>query len=490
MKTRLHLLTGFILGAVLLGSCPETGHWANAQTAPGASQTPKTQTISVNWQKNEGAVTARHYGVNLYAAFHEDNIQNQEYRQNLRYMGAGLIRFHHAGKMQDSKKEWAGLLDEEKRTWNREKLQQGLQAIRYLAGTEVVFNIPGFPAWMDTDKDGFLDKDQYDAYAKLLADLVRIVNKEYNFGVRYWEITNELDSRYYTPFYKDGGWGPLKDYQTPDRWKEVAFLFNRCARAMKQVDSTIQCGGPAAARPDLMAMHEEFIMRTRPYLDFYSFHAYASGSAETPDTEIYDRAQGMGNYVAKIKALLKRNYGEREVPVLLDEFNISWTWETRDPRMTNHKGAVFDALAIVSAIRGGVYATQSWNEKDGIYGKIAPDNSLRPGAHLLRLLTGEMTGERVTAKSPDEKTVVAYAVRRQNGQSGSVMLINRTATAQPAVIESAGLPEKAKWSTLHQIHEGTPLKTEAFDSGESPTIRQPRTLPPHSVTVLTWQIKP
>jgi hypothetical protein len=149
-----------------------------------AEATPVT--VTVDWAKKAGVPTTRFsYALNLYKGTDEKSAGSPEYRANLEYMNPGIIRIHNAGKMKDSGKSWDGIVDEANRTWDRSKIKQVL-SLSLAQKPAILLNIPGWPSWMDADKDGFLDKDQFSAYAAMLADLVRIVNVENKSGVRYW----------------------------------------------------------------------------------------------------------------------------------------------------------------------------------------------------------------------------------------------------------------------------------------------------------------
>ncbi len=456
---------------------PDTGHAAPA--APVA--------VTVNWAKIEGKVTPANYGLNLYGGFSDANASDTIYKANVEYMAPGIVRFHNAGQMQPSAKAWAGCLNEAGTGWDRSKIGRVLAALRFKNHPDLLMNIPSFPAGMDRNSDGFLDDDKKDAYAALCADFVRIVNIENKIGARYFEITNEWDGHYFTDFHENGGGGGLKDVSKPDRWDEVADVYNRCARAMKAVDPRIKTGGPAAARPDLIAMHERFARRTLPNLDFFSIHAYASGSASSPDAEIYDRARAMGDFAAGAVKLMKRISPNRAIPVFLDEYNISWTYETRDPRMTNAKGGVFDALTFVAVTRAGAASAQAWNEKDGIYGKTDARDVRRPGAEVLHLFSTYLIGDRVAAISGDNG-VVAYAVMNPRTKRRSLLLVNRSDRSR----------------TIHATFSGAPTGTKPYQrveiafgkNGDKPTVARDSPLvkpgngtwvaAPNSVTVMTF----
>jgi len=439
--------------------------------------------VAVDWRRTLGPVPPRAFGLNLFRGFSLTGGPNEAaYRANVAYLAPGIVRYHHAGAMQDSRKAVEGLLNEANRTWDAAKIKRTLSAsLGAHQRPERMVNIPGWPAWMDKNGDGRLDPDQFDAYARLCADLVRIVNRDARLGVRWWEVTNEKDDVYFTRFYENGGWGALKKPAEPDRVAELTDLFNRCARAMKQADPTIKVGGPAAARPDLVTFHERFLKGTLPNLDFFTFHAYASGSAATSDEEIYDRASGMGGFVKAVVDMARRLSPTRRIPVFLGEYNISWTWETRDPRMTNHKGVVFDALALTAACEAGADGSLAWNEKDGIYGKTGNADERHPAASLFHLANSYLApGERVQSTTSNPKTVVAFAVRQPAQRRRALLLINRSDAPQTVALNVAGGgPLRTQNTVQHEI-SAAGYAARPMNAAAAALI-----LPPHSVTLLT-----
>jgi hypothetical protein len=404
------------------------------------------------------------FGMNLYAGANPKNFVNPKYKANIEYMNSGFLRYHNGGSVRDSAM-WEGLMNHKTQTWDVAKLRKML-GVKFAQKPKLLFNISSWPVWME--KDGFLSVQQHDNYAKLMADLVKIVNKDLKMGVQWWEPMNEWDMRYFTDFYDKGGWGELKEKNNPDRWDEVISVFNKCAVAMKKVDPTIKVGGPAAARPDLSMMHERFIKGTATNLDFFSYHAYASGDAKDSDEAVYNNAAGMGNSVGKVVDLIKKHLPRRPIPVFLDEYNVSWTWETRDVRMTNQKSAVFDALVAISTIRAGVAALFPWNEQDGIYGKTDSTDTRRPGADFQMLCAKYLVGDVVSVKSDDEKQVMAMAVRQKATQKVNLLLVNRTNMPR-----DIGGPFPKTVKAVQVAEKGMRFVSSAD------------TLPPHSVTIVS-----
>ncbi|MBW4418395.1 MAG: hypothetical protein KME13_04110 [Myxacorys californica WJT36-NPBG1] len=451
--------------------------------APAASSSFDGITTTVDWANVEGSTTGLGFGLNAFQGFRPESFNSAAYKSNMSLMKPGLIRFHNATAMQDSSTP-DGLIDTAHRTWDTTKIKQALESSFSsfdASKPERMINIPTWPSWMDANNDGFLDVNQFDNYAQLCADLVKIVNQDSNFKVKYWEVTNEKDDSYFTPFHTESGWGGLKNPAQPDRLNELIEIYNKAAVAMKQADPTIQVGGPGMARSDLQPFYVPFIQGTKANLDFFTYHHYATGSASTADSEIYDGAMAIGSRTASIVQALKEASPTREIPVMLGEYNISWTWQTRDPRMTTHKGVVFDALAMVSAQKNGAVAALAWNEKDGTYGKMGDQNDLRLGGAFLQVLNNRLVGEQVASSSNNEKAVMTFAVKNSALGYKSYLLINHSGTTQ-AVQADVSVSNPGTQIEQYEFSEaGSIQKTVSWDA-----IRGGMTLPADSVTLLTF----
>ncbi len=425
--------------------------------------------VTVDWKTVIAQATPRAYGLNAFRGFDPAITTNPAYQKNLGYMAPGLLRLHNGGLMGDSAKNTTGWIDEARHRWDAAKVKAALAG--FPPGATLLINIPTWPDWM-ADPDGFLGADQSDAFARLCADLVRIVGQDCRRPGLLWEVTNEQDERYFVRFHQGGGWGPLKDPQKPDRVEELAGIYRRCAAAMKAADPTIRVGGPAMERPDLIPVMRRFVRAAGPVLDFFSYHAYASGSASDSDEVIFDRAQGFGDAAKAITAAVNAERPGRPLPVFCDEYNISYTWETRDPRMTDARGAVFDALAMTGAVTHGASATAAWNECDGIYGKMDDQYRLRPSATLFHWLNTDMVGAVVSAASSDPKTVAVYAVKTATRRK-SLLLINRS--------------PRQRRVTLTGWVSGRAMRQQLTAAGEADmgTAGRDFLLPADSVTLLT-----
>lgn len=115
----------------------------------------------------------------------------------------------------------------------------------------------------------------FDSYA----DEVKHVAMHYNqgwdhgfhYGIKYWEFWNEPDE----VFFWTG---------TPQQFYE---LYAKTARALKSVDPTLMVGGPGIAHPAHPSPYREgfldYCKKHNVPFDFYSWHAYAIGSADPYD---------------------------------------------------------------------------------------------------------------------------------------------------------------------------------------------------------------
>jgi xylan 1,4-beta-xylosidase len=245
-------------------------------------------------------------------------------------------------------------------------------------------------------------------------------------------------------------------------------------RAMKRADPAIKVGGPAVANSYAFDFHRRFIESAKQQLDFYSYHLYVSGSVGESDAGIMAKGTAAAGPTREIVQRLRAASPARPIEAILDEFNISWTWKVRDPRMTGSKGAVFDALTAVSAITAGADAAAAWNDRDGTYGKTGGKNERRPGAEWLHLSNEFLVDEICATTTSAEKALVPFAIRTGRGQS--LMLINRDSCAREVRL-SLGEGVEAPW----QRHEISVTGATKRDEAPGATA----TLPEHSLTLWT-----
>ncbi|MDX2080280.1 MAG: hypothetical protein SFU53_05805 [Terrimicrobiaceae bacterium] len=424
--------------------------------------------IQVDWSTVRYQTTERLFSVAGFQAGNPEVVSRDAYRKGLEHMGIGSLRYHSAESMRDVSESPNGWLDRTNQTWAADRIRTAVAGWNP-PGVQKSINIIGWPAWMDTDKNGYLDDNQTDAFAAFCAEMVRLVNTEAKLGIPYFEITNEKDGLYWIDPQRQG---------KPHRIDELADIYLRAARAMKKEDPGLKTGGPAAQRPDRNEPLLAWAKAVLPELDFLSVHMYASGDPADPDIHIWDRTEAMGRATRQLRKALDEMSPDRHIELHVNEYNISWTWKTREVRMTNHIGGVFDALAMVEMAEGGADVIQAWNECDGIYGKMDNEHRLRSGAHVLHLFNRFLVGDVVASTSGRKRQVVPYAVRGKNGES--ILLINRTDRSRTVVLTQA-IPPIANGKILQ-----FQVDANGFNPDGVPLTSWPATLDlsPASVTLL------
>ncbi|AHF93962.1 hypothetical protein OPIT5_01460 [Opitutaceae bacterium TAV5] len=195
------------------------------------------------------------------------------------------------------------LYDPATRTWNWSQLDAEIEAIR-AGGADIVANIfytPRFLAFHDDDRYFYSYPKDYAAWETWVEAIVRHVNIEKKYGIRYWEIGNEASGAH---FFR----APMRDF-----WK----YYESSARAVKRADPAALVGG-IADNPNYPELYGDFFnaaKRSGTPVDFVSFHWYASW-ARKGDTspDLYFR------FARSLKELSRHRLG-RDVPLFLTEWN-------------------------------------------------------------------------------------------------------------------------------------------------------------------------
>ncbi len=437
-----------------------------ASPPPEETATPGEVTLTADWSAPGAPLTPGIFSLNSFIGFDPARTGKPAYARGFAYLGAKVVRYHAAPMFGDASSS-QGWWDVAKNDWAYEKILAALRAWTPEPGVQRLINIANWPSVWDADNDGRLDPDHLAAYAAACARLARFVNVENKLGVAYWEITNERDGAYWVDPGRRG-----QDYLD-----ELVTLYLTVARAVRASDPGAKIGGPAAMRPDYHAQLARFIRGAGPELDFFSFHAYASGELSESDQSIYNKTTVFAEHARKFAEILRTEIPGRRVELHLNEWNISWTWETREPRMINHKGAVFDALALIEFSRvPGLDVTNAWNECDGIYGKMDNDYVLRPSAYVFHHFNAFQPARVAAAESSAPARVVAWAALAADGRR-VLVLVNRVNAAQTVrPLEALAATLDSGWTVARTDLNGY--------QGEAPCTADALILPSHSVTFL------
>jgi len=351
------------------------------------------------------------WGVNLFSGGNSKILTDPAYIENLAYLAPHIVRVHNSGQLGASKESANGMIDMENKTWDEEKVRASVKALLELRNVgDIIINIPNWPEWMDSDKDGFLDEASKEDYTALVARFAEIAWEFPAARERFlFEIPNERDNQYHAD---------LVSIKQPHRIAELANIYLSAAARIRQVAPGARVGGPSALNSYNMDFHEQFIALTAPALDFYSVHLYVSGDKKESDSSILARAGSAYAPVKQIREILRKNSSGREIPLSVDEYNIAWGWEDREPRMTNSFGAVWDAWFMLTAFAAGADSAAAWNENDGIYGKFSPDAKRRPASHVFHTLNTTFAGSCAILETNEPELLQALVT-----QDGSHLLL-------------------------------------------------------------------
>jgi hypothetical protein len=387
-------------------------------------------------------VSSKLLGTNMFD-ISASNLNNTNYKNAVKYMNPSMVRIHNVDLMSNATTNGHGLmkpdpLNSTELIWDRTRINSFANSIKSLRtngyNPEYVINLNkldvGFDAFANTTK-----------YANLLADFVKIVNQEENLGIKYFEITNELDDDFL------GSNGCPNKLYCSKPFSELVRIFNASAIAMKAQDPTIKTGGLSYQNP--FANVDAFMDGTIPQgtLDFFSYHRYDSSGnpIKTPNSLLYNPNGLIKTTADSFRLKLDQKSPTKRIELFANEYNICWEYQcgfggasnTSNDYMKNQTGAVFDALGYIAGMESGLDSLNTWNEKDNYYGKYASNYVKRHGGELLKILTNykikDLTSHTTTNDINNEGTVKSATFTTSDNKK-VLMLVNRDSQAQNAKI--------------------------------------------------------
>ena len=200
------------------------------------------------------------------------------------------------------------LYNPQTKVWNWEKLDREIENIQK-SGAEVMINLFGTPAWMSSAPQAkipiFAPPRDYREYADYCAAIVRHVNLEKHYGIKYWEIWNEPSGNYF--------------WTTWHKGKNTFFeLYAVTAKAIKAADPAVKVGGFADNAYYLEHYRDFFAYaksRNAP-IDFLTIHWYGDWHQDgRRHPEWFDA------FAEKTMELFRKSFGH-EVPLFYSEWNL------------------------------------------------------------------------------------------------------------------------------------------------------------------------
>ncbi len=417
--------------------------------------------LSVDWNKQLAPITLLHWGVNDYDITEPKRAENAGFNAYVKQLAPDFIRIHHAGLAD----RWTVAAT---RQWDVAKIKHAFAATAEGYGNaRIMMNIPTWPQWFHDGST--LPAEKEAEFAAFCGELARIMKEQVGRRIEWWEVLNEKDNSY------------EKENRLSDLWR----LQNMIKLAIRQADPQAKVGGPAMTWPK-PGWVESYLKASVSQIDFMTWHNYASGNASDPNAQVLAKSDTIREHAQTVLDGLAKHAPQRHIETYLTEFNISWSWQTRDPRMVNHLGAVFDALVVKRLAEQGVTGIAKWHVKDGIYGMLGADNRLRPTGVLYLWSRPLLTGTMAATTSDFADHVEALAIGRDDG-SRSLLLMNKT--PRRATLVGGGAAE------LLGVNSDTAITRRVIDESTTAsgravvvtadTATRLLTLPGYSVTLLT-----
>jgi hypothetical protein len=325
---------------------------------------------------------------------------------------------------------------------------------------------------------------------------VRYANITKHYGVRYWEVGNEVygngtyGSKWEVDLHKDLG---------PTAYAKNALVF---IQDMKKVDPTIQVGlvltapgnWPDGSNPD---WNSNVLSTACQQMDFADVHWYPQNPGSESDTGLLSSTSQITKMVAELRAKINKYCGSHasHVKIMITETNsVNFNPGKQTVSLVN---GLFLADNYLSWLENGVVNIDWWGLHNGMttgqnnssslagdtqygdYGilssgseaqglKEPPANTPFASYYALQLLTrlASPGDQLLQASVPNQSQLTVHAVKKKNGMI-AVLLINKDAQAAHTVdlsllglngqfqanIYSPGAKPGSLWSTV--FHSAT-----------------------------------
>ena len=200
------------------------------------------------------------------------------------------------------------LYDPTTRKYDWAVLDQSIENVQS-QGAEVVVDLFYMPKWLSSDPTGrfwHAPPKSMQEWAKYVERIVRHVNVEKKYGVKYWEFWNEPSGGlFYATWHKD----------REGFWR----FYEATARAIKKADPSALVGGIAdnAAFPEHYREWYVYCKARNVPVDFLTTHWYGEWVRDGI------RRPDMYYHLLTNMRRLHRQYYDKDVPILVTEWNLN-----------------------------------------------------------------------------------------------------------------------------------------------------------------------
>lgn len=299
--------------------------------------------------------------------------------------------------------------------FNWTKLDEEIEAVRK-AGGEVIINLFGTPQHLASDPaakvPAFTPPKDFRAYAEFCAEIVRHVNIDRKYGVKYWEFWNEPSGSWFWTDWKNGN-------------RRFFELYGMVANAVKQADPGALVGGfgDNAQYPEHYAGWFRYLKENPAPLDFITIHYYGdwAGKNGTPAPQNYVR------FAERMQELCRRELG-RELPLFYTEWNLPAESVNRFPaaQVAAWTGYALAAMQEYGKIDGAAFFRIE-HYRDPASSLLDPQGNRRTASRVLQAFAELPEQQLAVPVSPEDTAVLAAG----NADAAAV-LISRYAPAGDA----------------------------------------------------------
>ena len=471
MRTSVTILTAVLLAA---GAASATAHSASAAAAG------STVNVTVNATEGQGTIPSTAYGLN--SAVWDGQMNVPQVQGLLQQAGVKMLRYP-GGSYGDEY------------NWQNNTVQNGFVA-------------PG------TDFDSFMGTVQKIGAQPIIianygtgtpqeaAAWVQYANVTKGYGVKYWEIGNEL--------YGNGYYGSDWEADNHASKSPATYAANvlQYASAMKAVDPSIKVGAvltlpgnwpdSVVASGDSGDWNQQVLAKAGSAIDFVIVHFYPASSL---GTAVLTAPEQLAGELAQLRQEINQ-YAGANAPNIA----IAMTETDGNNYMDTQPGALYAADTYLTALENGVFTVDYWDTHNGLTSvSTAPDgatdfgdegvlssaqcqgstcepalNTPFPSYFAISMLSKlGQPGDTMIGAGTDQQMVTAHAVRNANGDL-SVMLVNKDpANSYQVNLHYAGFTPAAAAPTVYTYgDEASSITSAAQGSSTS------QTLPPYAIETI------
>ncbi len=398
--------------------------------------------------------------------------------------------------------------------------QAGVRMLRYPGGSYGdIYNwqdntAPGGFVAPGTDFDSFMGTVQKIGAQPILianygsgtpqeaAGWVQYANVTKGYGVKYWEIGNEI--------YGNGYYGA--DWETDNHASKSPATYAQnvlqYASAMKAVDPTIKIGAVltlpgnwpdgVVGSTDSGDWNKLVLSTAGSAIDFVIVHWYPSGGI---GSAVLNQPEQVAGELAQLRQEINQYAGPHGASI-----QVALTETDSNNDMDTQPAALYAADGYMTALENGVFTVDWWDTHNGATAiSTAPDgatdfgdegllssasclnntcepalNTPFPPYYALSMLSKlGLPGDTMVRAGSDQQNVAAHAVRQANGDL-SVLLVNKDpANSYQVSLHYAGYTPAAAAPTVYSYGDEASSITSAAQ-GTSAS----QTLPPYSIETI------